>query len=72
MWNKNFDFVIIFVALIIFSIALIMAGMTMGAMSIFEKLKDSACYNSCDNKEDYANCEALRIEDFTKKITVKE
>lgn len=72
MWNKNFDFVIMFVACIIFAIALIIAGMIMGATSIFENLKDSACYNSCDNKEDYANCEALRIEDFAKKITVKE
>lgn len=72
MWNKNYDFAIIIVACIIFSIALIIAGMIIGATSIFENLKDSACYNSYDDKEDYANCEALRIEDFTKKITVKE
>lgn len=72
MWNKNCEFMVTFVACIIFAIALIIAGMMMGAMSIFENLKDSACYNSCDGKEDYANCEALKIEDFTRKITVKK
>lgn len=72
MWNKNYDFVVTFVACIIFAIALIIAGMMMGAMSAFTNFKENACYNSYDDKEDYASCEALRIEDFTKRITVKE
>lgn len=72
MWNKNCEAMMTLIISIVFGIALIIAGMMMGAMSAFTNFKGNACYNSYDDKEDYANCEALRIEDFTKRITVKE
>lgn len=72
MWNKNHESMMAFIASVVFAIALIIAGMMMGIMSAFTSFKGNACYNSYDDKEDYANCEALKIEDFTKRITVKE
>lgn len=72
MWNKNCEVMMTLIISVVFAIALIIVGIMMGTMNMFENLKGSACYNSYDDKEDYANCEALRIEDFTKKITVKE
>lgn len=63
---------ITFITSVVFAIVLIIAGMMMGAMSAFTSFKGNACYNRYDDKEDYAECEALEIEDFTKRITVKE
>ena len=72
MWNKNYEVMITLIGSVVFAIALIIVGMMMGAMSTFTSFKGNACYNSYDDKEGYAECETLRIEDFTKKITVKE
>ena len=72
MGNKNYEAMIIFIVSAVFAIALVIVGMIMGAMNTFINLKESACYNSYDDKEGYAECEALEIEDLTKRITVKE
>lgn len=72
MWNKNHEVMVTLIGFVAFAVTLIIAGMMMGAMNMFTNLRGNACYNSYDDKEGYAECEALEIEDFTKKIVVKK
>lgn len=72
MWKQNNFDIVLFLLAVVLSVALIILGAMLGAMDMFNIIKGNVCESSYETKEEYMQCNALDVKDFTKKITVKE